>query len=371
MNFDLSDEQKMLAEQIRRLLAEHSSPDRLRALIDAKAAWDEPLWRELAEMGVMGAAIPEEYGGLGLSHLDLAVVAHELGRANAAVPFASSIGYAAEALRALGGETQRGEWLPQLASGELVAAIAHAEGSSDIWSSQSSATFADGKLNGTKWPVADLVIADIAIVACQAEGLPAFALVDLRGSGVTREALESFDTLRSHGRLILDGAPAQLLPVNDPVELQKLLDRFAVFTAFEQIGGAEACLYMARDFAMERRIFARPLAAYQAIKHKLADLFILVELARASAYFAAWAAINDAPELRSAAAAARLAAIDAFEQSARDNIQVHGGIGYTYEANCHFYYRRERLLAMLLGGRARWSKRLLNAIPDTPRPIAA
>lgn len=370
MNFDLSDEQKMLAEQAQRLLSELSPPDRLREIIDSEESWDEPLWRSLAEMGFLGAALPEEYGGLGLTQLELCVIAQELGRSNAAVPFLSSIGYAAEVLGAFGSEEQKAACLPRLAAGELVATLAYANGLTDVWSDAPAVRYDGGKLSGASWPVADLAIADIAIVACQSDGATRFALVDLKADAVRRAPLDSFDELRTHGRLELDGAPGELLPGSDPALLQKLLDRFAVLTAFEQIGGAEACLYMARDYALERKIFSRPLAAYQVIKHKLADLFVAIELARSSAYYAAWMAVTDSPELPAAAAAARLAAIEAFELSARDNVQVHGGIGYTFEANCHFYYRRERLLALNLGGVPRWSKRLIEAIPDSVQPAA-
>lgn len=368
MNFDISDEQKMLAEQVGRLLAERTPPARLRELIDAGAQWDEPLWRELAEMGALAVSIPEEQGGLGLDLIDLCVVAQELGRANAAVPFISSIGLAAELLRLFGDDAQKGEWLPLLATGEKVATLAFAEGMTDIWTTLPQCRFAEGTVTGTLFPVADLAIADIALVACQADGRPAFALVDLSAGGIAREAMDSFDLLRSHGRLTLDRAPASLISIDDEAAFQALLDRFAILLAFEQIGGAEACLYMARDYAMERRIFSRPLASYQAIKHKLADIFVLIELARSNAYYASWAAANGAADLASAAAAARLAAIDAFEQAARENIQVHGGIGYTFEADCHFYYRRERLLAVMLGGRARWSARLIGAVASAASP---
>jgi acyl-CoA dehydrogenase len=152
--------------------------------------------------------------------------------------------------------------------------------------------------------------------------------------------------------------------------VKTLFDRAAVQAAFEAVGGAEACLHMARDYAMERRIFGRPLASYQAIKHKLADVVVAIELAKSNAYFAGWAA-DDAPdELPAAASAARLTAIAAFEMAARENLQVHGGIGYTFEANCHFFYRRERTLALSLGGRESWAERLLAHVPGSQTEAA-
>jgi len=365
MNFDLSDEQKMLGEQARGLLSARSTFDRLRALIDAGFEWDEPLWRELAEMGFLGAAIPEVHGGLGMSELDLAVISQELGRANAALPFFSSIVLAADAIRLAGSDAQQSEWLPKLARGEIVACFAYAEGSAGWTGGAVKARLANARLIGTKTPVADGGVADIAVVLTEVGGEPGLALVRLDQPGVTRVKLASFDQLRAHYSLIFDGAAAEVLDAQPAREvLDQLFDRAAVQAAFEGVGGAEACLYMARDYAMERQIFGRSLAGYQAIKHKLADVYAGVELARSAAFYGAWAAADGGNELPAAAAAARLQAIDAFERAARENIQVHGGIGYTFEANCHFYYRRERTLALSLGGRERWADRLIAHLPD-------
>lgn len=357
MNFDLSDEQKMLAEQARGLLAERSPYDRLRKLIDGDEEWDEPLWRELAGMGFLGANLLEEHGGSGLSELDLAMISQELGRANAAVPFFSSIVLAADAIRLAGSDAQKERWLPRLASGEVVGCFASAEGPGPILG---RATRLEGSsLTGTKTPVADAGVAAIAVVQV-GDGL---AVVELDQPRVTRTKLESFDQLRSHYRLEFNEAKAEALPGKGALET--LLDRAAVQASFEAVGAAEACLEMARDYAMQRRIFGRSLASFQAIKHKLADVAVATELARSNAFYGGWAATTGSEELSAAAAASRLTAIAAFEQAARENLQVHGGIGYTFEANCHFYYRRERLLAVNLGNRGFWADRLLAAQPGS------
>lgn len=365
MNFDLSDEQKLLSEQARRLLAERSAPSRLRQLIDGGEEWDEPLWRELGGLGFLGVLIPEAYGGLGLSELDLAVICLELGRANACLPFCSSIVLAADAITLAGSAEQQARWLPLLASGDLVATLAYNEGLAG-WSERGMrAEIRDGRLFGTKSPVADGGVAGLAVVLAKSEGTPVLVAVALDQPGCRRTRLESFDQLRAHYALAFDGAEAEVLTRATAREmLPRLFDRAAVQLAFEAVGGAEACLYMARDYALERRIFSRPLAGYQAIKHKLADVLAALELARSSAFYAGWAAANDDRELPRAAAAARLMAISAFEQAAREAAQVHGGVAYTYEANCHFYYRRERTLALSLGGRERWADRLLQHHPD-------
>ena len=364
MNFDLSDEQKMLADQARTLLGETCSHDRLRELIDSGAEWDERLWGELAALGFLGANIPEEFGGVGLSELDLGVVSEALGRANAAVPFFSSIVLAADAIRLAGTQAQKAALLPGLAAGETVATFAYSEGARGWRGDAVQAVFADGKLSGVKTPVADGGIAALAVVLCRAGGKPALAVCDLGGAGVKRVKLDSSDQLRPHYRLEFDGAAAELLTgAEASPAIDALFDRAAVQAAFEAVGGSEACLFMARDYALERQIFGRPLASYQAIKHKLADIVLATELARSNAFYAGWAA-GDAPdELPVAAAAARLSACAAFEQAARENLQVHGGIGYTFAANCHFYYRRERTLALSLGGRGYWADRVIAHLP--------
>ena len=361
MNFDLSDEQKMLADQARGLLAERSPFDHLRGLINTGAEWDEPLWRELATMGFLGANIPERFGGLGLSELDLGVISAELGRANVAAPFFSSIVLAADAIALAGSESQKTEWLPRLASGEAVGCLAYAQGPG---TGRSSMVLSGDRLTGVKTPVADAGVADLAVVVAG----EAMALVRLDQQGVTRTRLDSFDQLRPHYRLDFAGADAEPLPGAGKAET--LFDRAAVQAAFEAVGGAEACVHMARDYAMERRIFGRPLSSYQAIKHKLADVLVAIELAKSNAYFAGWAAADAPDELPAAAAASRLTAIAAFEMAARENLQVHGGIGYTFEANCHFYYRRERTLALSLGGREPWAERLLSHVPGSQSEAA-
>lgn len=364
MNFDLSDEQKMLGEQARALLADLTPFDRLRALIDSGSEWDEPLWHALAEMGFLGVTIPEEHGGLGLGALDLGVIMEALGGANAAVPFMSSIVLGAEAIRLAGSEAQKAAWLPKLASGEAIATFAHAAGPGPAFAG--GAALEGGRLSGSKSPVADAGIAHVAVVLVEGGGL---ALVDLDQTGVTRTRLGSFDQLRPHYRLDFDGAAAEAMP-GGAAAIERLIDQGAVQAAFEAVGAADACLHMARDYAMERQIFGRSLAGYQAIKHKLADIAVMTELARSNAYYGGWAAESAPDELPAAAAAARLSAIKAFEMAARENLQVHGGIGYTFEANCHFYYRRERLLAVHLGGRGYWADRLLKAQPGSQAKAA-
>lgn len=356
MNYELTGEQKLLQEQVRGVLSERATPDLLRRLITEDAGWSPPLWKEMADLGLLGAAIPETYGGVGLGVVELCVIAEEVGRFVAPIPFFSSICLAAEAIRLAGSEAQKARWLPKLVSGDLIGAFALHEGDGPADPARLQCRLADGRVSGLKAPVADAHIAHILVVALEGGGL---AVVDMTAEGVALTPLKGFDQLRRHARISLKDAPAELLAEGDRGACDTLISRAAVIGAFEQIGGAESALYMARDYAMQRYIFGRQLASYQAVKHNLANLLVQIELARSNAIYAAGALEEDLPDAGVAAATARLAATQAYEVAARENLQVHGGIGFTWEANCHFHYRRARLLALNIGSADVWTDRLI------------
>jgi alkylation response protein AidB-like acyl-CoA dehydrogenase len=358
MGLELSAEQAELKAQLARLLGELSPPAVLRRVAEAGTGWSPELWRALAELGVLGAAIPEVYGGLGLGVTDLCVVAEELGRSVAPTPFFSSIGLAAEAIRLAGDEGQKARWLPKLATGEAIGAFAWEEGTGTPDALQTR--LEGGCLTGTKWPVADAGLAHVAVVVCAG---PSLALVELGAAGVVLKPLQGFDQLRGHARLTFQQPLAEPLRARDAQDvLTQVMRRAAVIEAFEQIGGAEAAMLMARDYALQRHTFARQLASYQAVKHNLANILVQVELARSNALHAARQLEADAPDAAAAAATARIAATHAYELAARENLQLHGGIGFTWEADCHFHYRRARLLALNLGSSELWEVRLIDAL---------
>ena len=362
MNFDFSADQKSLREQARKFLAEHASSTRVRRILEGAAPYDAELWRGMGEMGWMGTAIPEPHGGAGFGHLELCMIAEELGRSLAPAPFSSTIYLAAEALLLAGSEAQKKRWLPRIAQGDAIGCFALAEGP-HAPTAANLATRADGsRLTGVKMPVADGDVADLAVVAATAkDGRVGLFLVDLAGGGVTRTAVTTVDPTRSHARLVFDSASAE--PLGAPGEgwrlVERLMDRAAVLVAFEQLGGAQASLEMAREYALGRFAFGRQIASFQAIKHKLADMYVAVELARSNAYYGAWALAKDAPELPVAAAAARVAACEAYYQAAKENIQIHGGMGFTWEFDCHLHYRRAKLTGLMLGSARRWKDLLV------------
>ncbi len=360
MNLDFPDELKQLRDEARRFLTERCPTSVPRRILEGPEPYDRSLWLSMAEMGWTGAAIPEEFGGAGLGHLAVCVLAEELGHAVAPVPFTSSVYLATEAIQLFGSDAQKRQYLPKLAAGELIGTLALAERPGPIQPGKLTTHLADGKTTGTKLAVPDGDVADFAVVAAVTDRAPVLAIVDLTGPGVTRETVITIDPTRSHARIVFEHASADLLPDCDGAEAVRcLLDRAAVMLAFEQVGCAQAALDMARDYARERYAFGRPIGSFQAIKHKLADIYIAVELARSNAYYGAWALHTNAAELPIAASVARISACDAGWLASKENIQTHGGMGFTWQMDCQFYYRRAKLHALALGGTREWKRRLI------------
>ncbi|HEX4180370.1 MAG TPA: acyl-CoA dehydrogenase family protein [Caulobacteraceae bacterium] len=366
MNFEFSDDQKQLKTEARRFLEAKCASKVVRAVLEGPEPFDRALWKGLAEMGFLGVVIPEAYGGLGAGYLELCVVAEELGRVLAPVPFSSSVFLATEFLLLAGDEAQKRAWLPRLAAGEAIGTFAFVEGAGPVNPRAIRASVSGGALSGTKAPVADGDVADFAIVAARTgpgadERSISLFLVDLNEAGVSRSAVETIDPTRGHARVDFANAPAQ--PLGAAGEgwslISQVFDRAAILTAFEQIGGADRALEMARDYALERMAFGRPIGSFQAIKHMLADMYVSATLARSNGYYGAWALSTGAAELPEAAATARVSATQAFQHCAKNNIQVHGGMGFTWAFDCHLFYRRSNLLALNLGSLSQWEDLLI------------
>lgn len=374
MDFDFSPDQQQLKDQARRFLAAQCDRTAVRAVLDGPQSFDARLWQGLADQGYLGAAIPEAYGGLGAGYGELCVIAEELGRAVAPVPFSSSITIAAELLLHAGSEAQKQRWLPLLVSGQTIATLALVERPGRVTAASIQTSAAAGRLTGCKLPVADGDIAHLAIVAARDVGGAAGAgsaspaislhLVDLNGAGVQRAALPSIDPTRSQA--CIDFSQAEAEPLGAPgaglAIVDAVFDRAAVLMAFEQVGGADVALQAACDYAQERFAFGRPIASLQAVKHLLADMYVSATLARSNAYYGAWALSTGSAELPEAAATARVSATQAYQHCARNNIQVHGGMGFTWEFDCHLHYRRANLLALALGSLSSWEDRLVDRL---------
>jgi alkylation response protein AidB-like acyl-CoA dehydrogenase len=367
MDFDFSDEQKQLKDAARRLLEKESTPQRVRAVLESAEGYDKALWKSLVELGVTGAAIPEQYGGLGLGYLELCVVAEELGRTLAPVPFSSTVYLFAELIKAAGSEAQKSKYLPKVAAGELIGTLAYTEGAGEMAPKRVKALVSGGRLTGSKSLVLDGGIADVAVVVARDEAAQSgervsLFLVQLKDATVKKTPLKTVDGSRKYLRLDFNGTAAEPLgrSGDGASVLRDVFDRAAVLTAFEQVGGADRALEMARDYALERMAFGRPIGSFQAIKHMLADMYVSATLARSNAFYGAWALSTGAAELPVAAATARVSATQAFQHCSTNNIQVHGGMGFTWQFDCHLYYRRSNMLAVALGTQSKWEAELID-----------
>ena len=365
MNFDFSDDQKALKDQARRFLADKSSAKAVRGVLEnADVSFDKALWKGVADLGWLGVSIPEEHGGLGLGKLELCVQAEEMGRAVAPIPFASTLYFFTEAVLLAGSDAQKGAVLPKVADGSAIGCFAVSEGPGAPQAASIKTLFDGATLSGVKIPVTDGDCATHAVVLAKEGAGTSLVLVDLKQPGVKRETLKTLDPSRGHARLTFDKAKGERLGASGQgwALAEQVLDRAAVLIAFEQIGGSQACLDMAVDFAKNRYAFSRQIASFQAIKHKLADMYVALEVARSNAYYGAWALSTDAAELSLAAPAARVAGCEAYYLASKENIQTHGGMGFTWDVDCHLFYRRAKLLAVQAGAPPVWKEKLVSRL---------
>jgi acyl-CoA dehydrogenase len=347
--------QQAIATESRRVLDARMDKGRLLGLIEQVGACDKQFWDTAVEQGWTALAIPEEHGGLGLGLVELGLVAQACGAATAGAPFLTTGYGASRALLASEGTV----WLPRLAAGEALATVAMAEGNSPL-PPVPAVRFAGGQLSGTKPAVPGGQTADIAVVWASGEGGTVLALVEL--SGVTRNAVPSYDNSRLYADLVFDGTPARVLAEGEAARILALdiLARMAVVTAHEQVGGAEALLHIAREYAVTRKAFGQPIGAFQSIKHRIAEMYGLVEIARANCIHAA--ASEGQENFLIAAADARISATDGYDTCARDCIQIHGGIGVTWEQGLHLHMRRARSLAVEQGNLYFWEDLLVDSL---------
>ena len=356
MNFAFSDEQEELRAAVRRFLAEKSPETEVRRLMDTTDGYDPAVWSQMAEqLGLQSLTIPEEFGGSGFTYVELLVVLEEMGAALLCAPFFSSVVLAANALLTSGDDEAKKSYLPGIASGETIATLAITEdnGKWDFSGIELAATKkGDGwELNGHKMFVIDGHVANLIIVAARTgAGVSLFA-VPGDAAGLTRTPLPTMDQTRKQARLEFSGTPATLIGTDGGAEpgLSKTLDLAAVALAAEQVGGAQHVLDASVEYAKTRIQFGRPIGSFQAIKHKCADMLLEVESAKSAAYYAAWAAAEDSDELPVVASLAKSYCSEAYFHAAAENIQIHGGIGFTWEHPAHLYFKRAKSSELLLG----------------------
>ena len=356
MNFAFSEEQEELRAAVRRFLTEKSPETEVRRLMDTTEGYDPAVWSQMAEqLGLQSLTIPEEFGGSGFTYVELLVVLEEMGAALLCAPFFSSVALAANALLTSGDDEAKKTYLPGIASGETIATLAITEdnGKWDFSGIECAAT-EQGEgwvLDGHKSFVLDGHVADLVVVAARsAAGVSLFA-VKGDAAGLTRTPLPTMDQTRKQARLEFSSTPAALIGTDGGAEagLSKTLDLAAVALAAEQVGGAQHVLDASVDYAKTRIQFGRPIGSFQAIKHKCADMLLEVESAKSAAYYAAWAAAEDSDELPVVASLAKSYCSEAYFHAAAENIQIHGGIGFTWEHPAHLYFKRAKTDELYLG----------------------
>ncbi len=356
VNFAFSEEQEQLRASVRKFLEDKSPESEVRRLMETDEGYDPAVWSQMGQqLGLQGLAIPEEFGGSGYGFIELVVVLEEMGRSLLCAPYFSSVVLAANLLLNSGDDAAKKELLPGIASGETIATVAYVE-ESGIWDESgitATATKAgDGwTISGTKSFVLDGHTANLLLVAARTgAGVSIFA-VDGTASGVTRTLLQTLDTTRKQAKVVLADAPARLVGAEGKGwdALGKTLDQAVVALAAEQVGGAQFCMDMAVQYAKDRVQFGRPIGSFQAIKHKCADMLLEVESAKSAAYYAGWAAAEDNDELPTVACLAKSYCSEAYFHTAAENIQIHGGIGFTWEHPAHLYYKRAKTSELIFG----------------------
>jgi len=351
--------QLAIATESRRILDDKANTSDLLALLEQTGVYDRPFWETAIEQGWTALALPEEFGGLDLGLVELGLVAQATGAATAGAPFLTTCYGAGQAILQAGVKSVQERWLPALAAGEMIGACAFAEGNSPL-PPQPMARYSGGRLSGVKDAVTGGLQADFAIIWAQGDSGPVLVLCELEGA--SRKAVDSFDNSRGYADLAFAGVPAVLLAEGGTAQslAMDVLARMAVVTAHEQTGGAEALLHTARDYALTRRAFGQPIGAFQSVKHRIAELFAQVEIARANCIHAA--AREGQPDFLEAAASARIAATQAYDIAARDCTQIHGGIGVTWEQGLHLHMRRARSLAIEQGNLFFWEDVLVGEL---------
>ncbi len=377
MDFAFSPEQEELRRTVRQFLDKTSPEAEVRRLMATERGYDAGTWHRMAdELGLLGLAIPEVHGGAGAGCTELGIVAQEMGRALFCGPFLGTAVLAVAALLASADDAAQRRWLPAIAAGELIATVVIPEalpgggapGSAVPGPAVAAREAADGwVLEGTAEFVLDGHVADLVLVpAATGEGTSLFS-VSGTAAGLARTLLPAFDATRKHARLRFAATPATLIGPDPETggaasALARVYDLGCVTLACEQVGVAERALDMARDYALLRTQFGRPIGSFQAIKHKLADVLLEVEAARSAAWFGLWAADARPDQLPVVASIAQATCSAAAYLAAAENMQVHGGIGYTWEHQAHLYFRRATTSRMWLGAPASHYERLLSRL---------
>lgn len=374
MSFSFTTEQIQFRAALQRFFTDKSDIAVVRAAMASEHGIDRDAWRQACdELGLAGIRIPEEYGGAGFGYVELGIAVEETGRHLFCAPFFTSVVFAAEAVLAAATAPFRELLLPSIASGSATATLALAE-ANGLWDPAAVAMTAvrtgDGaRVSGTKHYVLDGASADIVLVVAREAGSAgrdglSLYLVDATSEGLQRRALEVLDPTRRLAVLEFNDVRAECIsaPGEAGAALGRAVDRAAIMLANEIVGGCQVMLDTAVEYAKLRMQFGRPIGSFQAVKHKLADMLLDVEHAKSAAYYAAAAIDADDGDIPALAALAKATAADTYVRVAADCIQLHGGIGFTWDHDTHLWFKRAKSSEMLLGSPAWHRERYLNAI---------
>jgi alkylation response protein AidB-like acyl-CoA dehydrogenase len=361
VNFAFTEDQDSLRDVVRSFMDAKSTEEDVRTLMDTESGYDTAVWAQMGgELGLQGLHIPEEFGGQGYGFVELAIVFEEMGRRLLCAPYFATVALAANAIMNAGTNDEKAALLPGIASGETIAALAFTE-ANGRWDADGITMVAKGSgsdwtLDGEKMFVIDGHNADLIVVAARTEGTTgedgiSFFTVAGDAAGLTRTPLATMDQTRKQARLEFKGVKATPLGAAGAgwAALSKTLDQAAVCLSNEMVGGAQFVLDMSVEYAKVRVQFGRPIGSFQAIKHKCADMLLEVESAKSAAYYSAWAAAEDNEELPVVASLSKAYCSDAYFHSTAENIQIHGGIGFTWEHPAHLYFKRAKSSEILLG----------------------
>jgi len=354
LDFGFTADQQLLKNSARAFLDEHCKPALVRSLMDDPRGESEAMWKEIAQLGWLGLALPERVGGADLGMVETAILLEELGRVACPTPYWPTV-LAGLAIERLGTAEQKQRWLPAIAGGSARGSVAFMEGDLDpdldSVTARAEKKGAGIALTGTKQFVPWATVADVLIVPAGGAERPALYLVDARARGVTITSLTAMDLGTRWATVTLDGAEGAALgrPADVPAAYASLFQRAAVGAAAEMLGAARRCLDMAVGYAKVREQFGQPIGAFQAIRHKCADMLMEVENAHSATYYAAWALDAGAEDAAVAASVAKAYVGDASRKVCGDAIQVHGGIGFTWEYDLHLYFKRAKALETMYG----------------------
>jgi len=361
MDFAFSDEQEEFRDTLRRFFEEKAPSTEVRRLMETSEGYDPAVWKQMGEeLGLQGIHLPEEYGGQGFGFLELGIVLEEMGRVLFPSPFYATVCLAANAILNAGSAEQKQALLPGIAAGETLATLALCEDSGrfDAAGISLEAVPEGGgyRLDGHKSFVIDGSVADCLVVAARlagSAGTDGITLVTVRSDdpGVAATPLETMDEIRKQARVEFSGARAEILGDEGAgwPPLVRTLDQANIMLAAEMLGGSQKCLEMAVEYAKVRMQFARPIGSFQAIKHKAAEVLLEIELAKSAGYYSWWVADEREEELAEAASLAKSVCADTFLLAATEGIQIHGGIGFTWEHDAHLYLKRAKGSEILFG----------------------